>query len=329
MRNKRTKPNRRQRGSLRTPTSKEPGITQNSWFRGLSVASTFSVSLALVYAMGSTVPANALSIDITGFLGSLKSVMQSDSLSAAFRVNTAQTARYPSDVARHTFQAETRKAAILTGEERARRLTDLRVGHTPSVGFTSAFTCTPHAERTNSITRLVNSEANADGVMMVAAGTYSSTSSTKTATRAFEHLSSFCDSSEMSQGLCISKPNGLGGADSNYATISSNSYLTPEAEQAAYAFMLNIVDPSSTEQDMCSTVACESLKAQNRVYQSLSSMSQNAFINQINDSKIYSPADGSTGSTPAETLAENGSVASNSTDGENQESTGNSAVAET
>lgn len=316
MKNKRAEPNRRKRKPLTTPLRKKPSLTEKTWFRGASVLSTFAVSTALIYTMASSVPANAVPLDIAGFIGSLKSVMQADSLSAAFRVNSAQTARYPSDVARHIFQAETRSAAILSGEDRGRRIAQLQLNRTPHVGFSDAFTCSPHAERTASVTRQKNSEANTASGMMVAAGGYSSTSSTKKASRAFEHLSSFCDSSEMSQGLCMSQPNGLGGADSNYATITSNSVLTPETEQAAYAFMLNITDPSSTEQDICNTVACETLKTQNRVYQALSSMSQNAFINQINDSKLYQPAGADSGKTPDEVLAEQNKAPENEDDAE-------------
>lgn len=306
MKNKRAEPNRRKRKPLtQTQTHKKPSLTEKTWFRGVSVLSTFAASTALIYTMASSMPANAVSpLDVTGFLGSLKSVIQSDSLSAAFRVNSAQTARYPTDVARHIFQAETRSAAIISGEDRGRRIAQLQLERTPHVGFSDAFTCSPHAERTASVTRQKTSEANTASGMMVAAGTYSATSTTKKAARTFEHLSSFCDSSEMSQGICMSQPNGLGGADSNYASISANSVLTPELEQAAYAFMLNITDPSSTQEDVCKTVACETLKTQNRVYQALSSMSQNAFINQINDSKIYQPAGADSGKTPDEVLAE-------------------------
>lgn len=305
MKNKRAEPNRRKRKPLTTPIKRKPSLTEKTWFRGASVLSTFAASTALIYSMAGSVPANAISpLDITGFLGSLKSVIQSDSLSAAFRVNSAQTARYPSDVARHIFQAEARSAAIISGEDRGRRIAELQKSRTPHVGFSDAYTCSPHAERTATVTGQKTSEANAANSMMIAAGTYSSTATTKKAARTFEHLSMFCDSSEMSQGLCMSQPNGLGGADSNYATITANSFLTPELEQAAYAFMLNVTNPASTEQDVCNTVACETLKTQNRVYQALSSMSQNAFINQINDSKIYQPAGADSGKTPDEVLAE-------------------------
>lgn len=304
MRNKRAKPNRN-RKSLITPVNKKPSLTEKAWFRGTSVLSTFVISTALIYSMAAPEPANALpALDVAGFLGSLKSVIQADSLSAAFRVNSAQTARYPKDVARHIFQAETRKAAILSGEDRGRRIAELQLNRTPHVGFSDAFTCSPHAERTATVTRSKTSDSNTSNSMMIASGSYSSTGTTKKAARTFEHLSSFCDSSEMSQGLCISQPNGLGGADSNYSTIQSNSVLTPELEQAAYAFMLNVTDPSSTEEDICNTVACETLKTQTRVYQALSSMSQNAFINQINDSKLYQPAGADSGKTPDEALAE-------------------------
>lgn len=297
-------PQKRQRRSLPVSSKQKTSLTQKGWFRGLSVLTAFSSSAAIIYTLTASLPAQAISIpSITSMQTTMRSVMQSDALSSAFRVTQAQTARYPQDVSRFMFEAATRKSAITTGALTGQKLLDLQLDMQPSVGITNDMMCAPAAERTLILTRDASADGNATHKTTMITGKYAATKNTKEAQRTRTHLTGYCDISEVNQGLCLPQDDGLGGADSNYAVIINNTRLTPETEQAAYAFMFNVIDPSQTDESICTTPSCKGLASHQRVYQAMGSMAHNAFINQINDSLIYNPGSPNNGKTAAEVLA--------------------------
>lgn len=276
---------RRQRVSkpLTSPSAKKT----SAWAKGGSIATSLVASCAIVYGAATSMPANAISIPSVGTLvGMVKSVLQVDAITSALQVNTAQTAYSGVHISNQTIESEFNKAAVLTGEARGKKIVDLVMESKPGIGVSNHFTCIPQAERTTAVSKEIMSRRSTESQMMTAASGYAETTADKRGKRAYDHLNFFCDSTEVAQGLCIPRPNGLGGADSNYSTIANNSLLTEETEQAAYAFMLNVTDPSSTDYDTCDSIACDSIETTNRVYKALSSMSQNAFLNQINDAKV-------------------------------------------
>lgn len=275
---------RRARKSLSNPNTQREA---KGWVKGASVLTSLIASGAIMYGATTTLPANAISIPgIQSFMGSIKSVFQADAFLIATQLQVAQTAQSAADINKKMIDAEFKKAATITGEAQGRQLAEIHMEMQPGRGISQDFTCIPQAERTAVVSKGVLSKNASSNLMKLAVSGYSESTTDKRAKRAFDHLSYFCDLSEVAQGICLPLPNGMGGADSNYSVIANTPVLNEDAEHAAYAFMLNVTDPSTTPLDQCDSHACDAIKTTNRVYQALSSMSQNAFINQINDAKV-------------------------------------------
>lgn len=293
----------RKRRTLKSATNSKPSLVKQAWFRGLSVLTVFGSSLTIAYSVAMVTPANAISMpSVSSLQTMIRSVMQADALSATFKVNTAQTARYPKDVARFMNEASARNAAITTGADQGYKLIDIKLDLQPGIGLSTDMLCEANAERKVVLVRDTATEADTTQKMQITTGQYTASNSAKAATRARTHLGHYCDITEVNQGLCLPRTDGLGGADTNYSVITHHKRLTPETEAAAYAFMYNVIDPTQTEESSCETVACSSINSHQRVYQALASMAHNTYINQINSALIYNPGGKNHGMTAAEVL---------------------------
>lgn len=295
----------RKRRSLKSVSSAKPSLVKQAWFRGLSVLTVFTTSLTIAYSVASVTPAQAISMpSISSLQTMIRSVMQADALNAAFQVTTAQTARYPRDVARFMNEASARNAAITTGADQGYKLVDIHLDMQPGIGLSENMLCAANAERKVVLVRDAATESDTSQKMQITTGQYAATDSAKQGARARTHLGHYCDISEVNQGVCLPRADGLGGADSNYSVITHHKRLTPETEAAAYAFMYNVIDPTQTQENSCETLACSAVDSHQRVYQALASMSHNTYINQINSALIYNPGGKNHGLTSAEVLAQ-------------------------
>lgn len=295
----------RKRRTLKSAAVSQPSLAKQAWFRGLSVLTVFGTSLTIAYSVATVTPAQAVPMPSIASLKTLiKSVMQADILTASFQANNAQTARYPKDVSRFMNEAAARTAAISTGAGQGYKLIDLQLDMQPGIGLTTDLLCEANAERKVVLVRDGATEADTKQKMQITTGQYAATDSAKKGARARTHLGHYCDISEVNQGLCIPRTDGLGGADSNYSTITHHTRLTPEMEAAAYAFMYNVIDPTQTEESSCETLACKAVSSHQRVYQAMASMAHNSYISQINAALIYNPGGKNHGKTAAEVLEE-------------------------
>ena len=169
----------------------------------------------------------------------------------------------------------------------SRKVIDSQMDRSFGLGVSRSLNCYAAAEnQTAQIKNASTAEQRVKESQLFAQSAYTDASE-KRAARAVTHLEDYCDLSETKFGLCIPKPNGLSSADTNYATINTVTSLSPAQEMASRAYVSNIIDPSRTYEADCDTLACKNAEVVSRPYSSFASMSQNAYISQINDRLIY------------------------------------------
>lgn len=239
-----------------------------------SVITTSHYALAELQTMPTLGSNTNIKTGVQGILDSIKMTITTNSIAdkeyADKRSDTSQ-----------------RRQRVKDADRQSRRVIDSQMDISFGLGVAKSLNCYAAAEnQTAQIKNASTAEQRVKESQLFAQSAYTDASE-KRAARAITHLEDYCDLSETKFGLCIPKPNGLSSADTNYATINAATSLSPAEEMASRAYVSNIIDPSRTYEADCDTLACKNAEVVSRPYSSFASMSQNAYISQINDRLIY------------------------------------------
>lgn len=243
------------------------------------VTRTPKARLALgVISVGlSLYPVSAYSLDVIPKINDII-----DSITIAIN----QTAINPVQVG-HARQAAAQVSAnVIVANEQAIRVKKALDELSPYKGIPSSMFCKTHEEHTHIVTTDTIKNDYTSKIMLDKAATTKVSYGASEADRAETHLNNFCDMSEVARSLCPIPAAGLTGADSDYATIAGNDLLDQQSLVAARAYTKNVIDPIPLEIEGCTTRMCETSLDIHKTYQSLGSLVQNTFENQISESLI-------------------------------------------
>jgi hypothetical protein len=232
-----------------------------------------------------TASQSSMGFSVSGVLDALKGFAGSETtILDRLSVSTSQTAITPKIVGGSMEESAKVTMATFLAENQAHRIREVYEGMTVGKGLPATLQCDVTAERVQmtSIIDMASDNAAKDSLQL--ASEYSDPKNTRHSNRVFNHLTKFCDVSEASAGVCVPPATGMAGMDSNYAVISGNDLLTADEQEAAFAYIRNVIDPSDNKVEDCTTHACMSTSNVTSAYKGLSSMVQGAYIRQINDS---------------------------------------------
>lgn len=216
---------------------------------------------------------------LKGFTG-----LSGDNISERILIGGSQTALVPQQVGATMQEAAKATVAATMAENRAHRIRKIYEGMTPNLGLPESMQCVATAERTQSQAILEMSKDSTAKDSLYVAADYSNTRADKQSDRVFVHLTRFCDVSEGAAGVCVPPATGMAGQDTNYGVIGNNDVMNEYQQEAAYAFMRNVIDPSEVKIAGCTSAACASITTSSRAYKGLASMVHGAYLNQINSS---------------------------------------------
>lgn len=239
-----------------------------------SVIATSHYAVAALQSMPTLSTDTNLKTGVQGILDAVKQTITTTSI----------TGKEYADKRRETSEKSQRVKSV---NELSRKIIDGQMDRTFGLGVSKSLNC--HAAAENQTAQIKNASTAEQRVKLaqVFAQSAYADAAEKRAARAISHLEDYCDLSETKFGLCIPKPNGLSSADTNYATINSVTSLSPAEEMASRAYVSTIIDPSRTYESDCDNLACKHAEVLSKPYSAFASMSQNAYISQINDRLIY------------------------------------------
>lgn len=218
-----------------------------------------------------------------------------DQTTAAVNVVTSQTAVANQQIAKSQMETEAMLSAIKEGNAIAEKTVKALEDNTVGKGITPSLSCDVVEEQRDEVKKTDVSNTVKNGISAAHASTFWSKGSDKRAVRAKKHYQYYCDITEAAAGHCLVSPGGKPGADVNYANLSETLALDEIQEEAAYAYVKNITDPSRTDTSACTTIQCERLNTLESQQAAIGSMVQGAFLAQIQDSIAYNSDFGGAG----------------------------------
>ena len=242
---------------------------------------------------------------VNSFIGKGFSTKDNELLTDRLMVASSQTAIAPSEIS-EMMQASTKGLVVAQMAEKQayvmKNVIDGITFHEPQVldpetgemttpmvgaGLSSDLNCEALAEKTVVQSKELISEAENYNAHRRLAKLYSAHNDVKQKNRTLRHIESYCDVTEVANGSCSLSLGNSGSADTNYSIMYANDVLSSDDVDAGVAFALNIIDPSSTVIEGCSSSICQAATVVNTSYQALANVSQGAFVAQMTDRMYY------------------------------------------
>lgn len=243
----------------------------------------FTLSMSMMH-MASAVDFKAIATTFVNNLGIGTLLGQTtDAQTNAVIVTTNQTALSAALLSSAIQKNSEMQAAVEQGIKVGEKIVEIQKDREIGRGLPASIGCDAIADKQLANTRKVITDEVIVSQTSAVAASHFINATQKRAVRTQSHLEDFCDVSESAQAICIPKPNGMGGIDTNYGAWSSTLALSKEKQQAAQNYIFNTIDPATTYDSHCESSLCTELAATERSYNALSSMVHSAFISQIND----------------------------------------------
>lgn len=246
---------------------------------GVAMFSTSGISQAFLGGGGISSPATKDYV--------AHSAEQGGSIASRITLTTMQTSVEGIQAARSGHELAKTNSALILAENQAHRIKEVVESLSIGKGVPYSLGCETRAEKTQEQAQRVMGKESTVRDTTAIASDYTRDGQTKQSEKTAVHLENFCDVTEASSGVCVPKPNGMGGKDSDYSNIHGNTLLSEEQKDAAYAFTQQVIDPAPFKVKGCDADICNSLTETNRAYRGLASMVHGAYISQINDASIH------------------------------------------
>lgn len=100
------------------------------------------------------------------------------------------------------------------------------------------------------------------------------------------HRDSYCTVGEARSGMCVMKPNGMQGWDSNYGGAFGERTLAAEGELAGYAYAAMVADTRAPAALDCKSSACAAAASEQLALAAAGTMVADAFVGQVLERRI-------------------------------------------